>query len=139
MSSAKTKTQTQTREELRNAHQVRVISDSEEGVATKHLSNGVYGFTYAPAQDGVPLFQKPATQSYEVHKLRDGSEHVLCYVSDADQAKLDSAAEVAEVTLYPEEYKDAVNLISVAVSRVASQKFATSRVDGNYLKILLRK
>jgi hypothetical protein len=137
MSSAKTKKQT--REELRNAHQVRIITDSEEGVATKHLSNGVYGFTYAPAQDGVPLFQKPATQSYEVHKLRDGSEHILCYVSDAGLAKLESAVEVADVTLYPEEFKDAVNLTSVAVSRVASQKFATSRIDGNYLKILLHK
>ena len=134
-----TKTKRQTREDLRNVHQVRIITDSEEGVATKHLSNGVYGFTYAPAQDGVPLFQKPATQSYEIHKLRDGSEHMLCYVSDADQAKLDSATDAVEVTLYPEEYKGAVNLLSVAVSRVASHKFATSRIDGHYLKILLTR
>ena len=139
MSSAKTKTQTQTREDLRNTHQVRIITDSEEGVATRYLSNGVYGFTYAPAQDGVPLFQKPATQSYEIHKLRDGSEHILCYVSDADQAKLDSSTDVVEVTLYPEEYKEAVNLISVAVSKIASHRIATSRIDGNYLRILLNR
>jgi hypothetical protein len=117
----------------------RIVTDSEEGVATRNLSNGIYGFTYAPAQDGVPLFQKHAAQSYEIHKLRDGSEHMLVYVSDAEKAKLDSAEDAVEVTLYPEEYKEAVNLIRIAVSRVASHKIATSRIDGNYLKTLVSK
>ncbi len=130
---------THTRETLREQHKLRIVTDSEEGVATRHLSNGIYGFTYSPAQDGVPLFQKHASQSYEVHKLRDGSELILAYVSDVDKTKLDSPAEVSEVTLFPEEYKDATNLITVQVSKIGTHSPATSRTDGNYLKLLINK
>src|SRR6185436_6777088 len=41
---------------LREAHQVRVVSEAEEGTGVNALPGGVYGFTYSPGLPSAPLF-----------------------------------------------------------------------------------
>src|SRR5579885_1645025 len=129
----------QSREELRIKHQVRVVTDSEEGVSFGKLSNGISGFTYSPAQESTPLFQRMAYQSFEVHKLQDGSELLLGYVTASDKAKIDSNRDLDDIKLYPDAYNDATYLITVPVSRIANHKRGVARTDGNYLKIDLHE
>jgi hypothetical protein len=59
-------------EQLRTKHQVRVVTDLEEGTGVSALPPGVYGFTYAPALASAPLFVSRRFRSYEIHKLADG-------------------------------------------------------------------
>ena len=68
------------REELRRAHQVRPLAGDEEGRPLSKLPAGVYGFTYAPLGE-VPLFERHAWHSFEVHKTADGEAHLLVFVT----------------------------------------------------------
>lgn len=121
--------------QLRLAHGVRLVTPEEEGNSTLKLPGGVYGFTYAPALEEVPLFRKRLYRSFEVHKLPDGEEHVVGYVTAPEAEKIESGADYVEIKLYPEPYEDAVRLVSIPVDRMLNTRRATSRDEGNYLKL----
>jgi len=123
------------RETLRTKHQVRIVTDSEEGIPFGQLSNGVYGFTYSPAQESLPLFQRMAYQSFEVHKLQDGTELILGFVSGDDKAKIDSKQGLIDLKIYPDPYNDATHLITLPSSRISNHKRGVARTDGNFLKV----
>ena len=124
------------REALRRQHHVQLMSDQDEGRAVVQLPGGVYGFTYAPALELSPLFQKKSFQNFEVHKLSSGAEHVVGYVTEPDAQKLGRGG-AADVTLYPDPYGEATHLVSVAVSRITNSKPNPSRERGNFLKLEL--
>ena len=43
-------------EQLRAAHGVRLVTETEEGTGVDRLPGGVYGFTYSPGLPNAPLF-----------------------------------------------------------------------------------
>lgn len=121
-------------EQLRAAHQVRLLKHSEEGFAAAALPNGVYGFTYAPTEPAVPLFGKKDWHSFEVHKLPDGSRRLVGFVAAAEAALIRQGLH-AEVVLFPDPWEDATELVSVPMARIVPPKRGPSREGGNGLKL----
>src|SRR5687767_1031117 len=79
-------------EARRVAHQVRLVSDAEEGNGVNALPGGVYGFTYSPGLQSAPLFAVRRYRSYETHKLPSGEVFVIGF------AKADAARELSTAT-----------------------------------------
>ena len=124
------------RAELRASHKVRPVETSEEGTAAHRLPAGVYGFTGSPQESSVPLFSRRSWHSFEMHKLADGSLHMVGYFSPKDAHLIRSGEHVA-VTLFPDPWEDAGELISVAMARVVPSKQGPSRECGNGLPLEL--
>src|SRR5215510_552192 len=72
-------------EQLRTTHNVRLVSEAEEGMGVNALPGGVYGFTYSPALPNAPLFAERRFRSYETHKVASGEIFVIGF-ADADAA-----------------------------------------------------
>ena len=123
-------------EQLRIRHKVRPLESDEEGFATGRLPNGVYGFTYAPAQDQVPLFANKTWHSFEIHKLGDGTEHLVGFVTAAEAETVRKGL-AAEIELLPDPWEQARELVSIPLSRATPSKKGPSRDGGNGLKIVL--
>jgi hypothetical protein len=124
------------RANLRDSHQVRLVETSEAGFAADRLPHGVYGFTGAPQEGAIPLFDKKNWHSFEIHRLADGSLHLVGYVSPKDANLIRSGEHVA-VTLFPDPWEDAGELISVALARMVPSKRGPSREGGNGLPLEL--
>jgi len=122
-------------EQLRATRALRALESAEEGFAAEHLPNGVYGFTYSPAE-AVPLFTKKTWHSYEVHKLADGTLHLVGFVN-AKEAEIVRHSSPAEITLFPDPWEDAKELVSVPLARAIPSKKGPSREGGNGLKLAL--
>ena len=122
--------------QLRAGHQLRLVESSEEGFACEQLPNGVYGFTYAPQEAAIPLFSKKTWHSFEVHKLPDGSQRLVGFVSPRDAELIRGGLHV-EVTLFPDPWKDSIELVSVPMSRMVPSRRGPSREGGNGLKLEL--
>ncbi len=134
MSQAATSSSTD-REKLRAERKLRLIASSEEGTSIDMTPEGVYGFTYSPGTEGVPLYLKHTFQSFEVHKLFNGSLHLLGYMTAAEAAAFASGKDAAELKLYPEPYEDAQTFVSLPQERVLKAKPA-SRELGNWMSFL---
>ena len=52
-------------ETLRNERKLRLVTKDEEGFNVYLLPNGVYGFTFAPGLQEVPLADQPRQVTYE--------------------------------------------------------------------------
>lgn len=122
--------------QLRAAHQLRPIEAADEGSAAEHQPNGVYGFTYAPQEAAIPLFTKKTWHSFEIHKHPDGALHLAGFVTAGDAAFIRSQEHV-EVTIFPDPWDDAKELVSVPMTRIVPSKRGPSREGGNGLKIEL--
>lgn len=123
------------REQLRAERKLRLIASSEEGLSIDMTPDGVYGFTYSPGTEGVPLYLNHTFQSFEVHKLFNGSLHLIGYMTPADAAAFETSRDNAELKLYPEPFNDAQKFVSVPQERVLKAK-SVSREQGNSLPIL---
>ena len=123
-------------EQLRAAHRVRLVNESEEGFAADRQPNGVYGFTFAPAESAIPLFLKKAWHSFEVHKLEDGEILLVGFVT-AREADLVRKGLQGEITLFPDPWEDSVELVSVPLAHALPSKKGPSREGGNGVKIAL--
>src|SRR5262245_32957221 len=104
-------------EQLRATHQVRLVTDAEEGAGVNALPPGVYGFTYSPALPNAPMFAVRRFRSYETHKLQDGRVVLIGFASLADTASLASSSE-ADITLQPEPEPGADRLVQVPYERI---------------------
>lgn len=123
------------REKLRAERKLRMVSDSEAGEAVEFLPAGVFGFTYSPGTDGVPLFTKHTFQIFEVHKLGDGSVHYLGYMTEEDANSLNSATEATELKLYPEPFEKAQRFVSVPKECMLRSR-PVSREHGNWFSFI---
>jgi hypothetical protein len=123
-------------EQMRAAHRVVPVSKEDEGTGFKKIANSVYGFTYAPGSEDFGLFLKQPRQSYEVHKLADGTMLILGYTTAEYAAKLESAG-AQEIHLYPERREEFSVLVAVPHGRMVNAK-ALDRDDYNKLKTGLR-
>ncbi len=121
-------------EELRAARHLRLITKEEAGASIDDIANGLYGFTYAPQSEGIPLFETQGFQVFEVHKLHDGSVHILGYMTAEQAIALDSSGEPRELKLYPEPYQEAQSFVSLPQSRILRVK-PVSRELGNWMPV----
>jgi hypothetical protein len=103
---------------LRAAHQVRLVTPTEEGNGVDRLPGGVYGFTYSPGLPSAPLFAVRRYRCYETHKLPGGDVFVVGYATrDMAQQLSTSPAEMTlQVRPVAEDEHD--TLVTIPYSRV---------------------
>lgn len=116
---------------FRVRHGVRPLQAAEEGNPVEGLPNGVYGFSYSPASEAIPLFARHSLQSFEIHKAADGEVHILGYLGSKQAEELKSGGP-AEVRLYPDAYGEATELTAIPLDAIVRSK-GPSRSEGNYL------
>ena len=120
---------------FRKKHQVRLVTEEEEGFGVHRLPNGVYGYTFAPGLDKAPLFRAHKYQSFEAHKLADGTVVLIGFVT-SEAAKRIETFEPAKLRLRPEPGEDAVVAVAVPLWRIQRHKEYSTR-DGKGLEIEL--
>jgi hypothetical protein len=113
-------TDTKEIEELRTKHQVRTIQQEDEGLGVDRQPNGVYGFTYSPAEENFPLFSKQDLNSYEAHKLPDGSVLLVGFVTGETANKIEAGRETMTAYLFPVPKEEAAVMVSIPMARVIS-------------------
>ena len=121
-------------EDLRSRHQVRLVSDEEEGIGIDRLPRGVYGFTYSPAAENFPLFRKQDLNSYEAHKLPDGNAVLLGYLTREEADRLESAEEATVLHLFPNAKGEAGTLVILPMARVVAHREYSQR-EGKGLEV----
>ncbi|WP_031496859.1 hypothetical protein [Bryobacter aggregatus] len=124
------------REQLRASNRVVPVSKEDEGRSWSKISNGVYGFTYSPASENGGLFLNEPKQSYEMHKLADGSLHIIAYATAEFAQKLQSKG-AQDIEVYPIVKEESKVLVQIPHARIATAK-ALDRDDTNRLKVSLR-
>ncbi len=123
-------------EQLRATNRVVPVSKEDEGRGWAKISNGVYGFSYTPASSDGGLFIKQPRQSFEMHKLADGSLQIIGFTTPEYAGKLNLKG-AQEVELYPESRAEYTQLVMVPHARIANSK-PLDRDDFNRLKLGLR-
>ena len=121
------------RETLRLRHGVQLVQGVDEGDILKYAKGGIYGFTYAPQTMDCGLFTKNPYLSFEMHKLADNSIKLLVAVSPETKEKIETAAGLVEIEIYPDAYRNATELISIPYETVRHLK-APNRDEGNKIK-----
>lgn len=119
------------RETLRARHNLRPITDEEEGTGWRRLPGGVYGFVYMPALNEFPLFRVARYHNFEVHKVAADEVLLVGYVSRETAAQLEAQKETTEIQIYPDLRDHASALISVPLARVIRIKEFSAREDGS--------
>ncbi len=109
------------RQALRAAHGVRLVDPSEEGFAIDQLPDGVFGFTYSPAI-AAPLFATHRYRTYEMHRIAGGEALILGFVPAAEAARLRSAAESVDISLFHDVEGQNDTLIAVPYSRIVHHR-----------------
>ncbi len=117
---------------LRAKHQVRALTDLEDGTGMHRLPNGVYGFTYAPGPKDTPLFRTPRTHTFEMHKLVDGMAMLVGYVSPEAAARIEDGRQGVEVRLFPAPRDEANTLVSLPLARMIRYREFSTRDGGAF-------
>ncbi len=118
------------REALRARHQVRALTDEEEGASVQRLPAGVYGFTSTPGLHDGPLFKLPKYHTFEVHRLLDGEVVLIGFVSPETIAALESGSDDVPVYLFPDPVEQAPHVVTIPLSRIARIKEHSTREEG---------
>lgn len=124
------------REQLRATNKVVPVSKEDEGRSWGKISNGVFGFSYTPASKDGGMFAKPSRDVFELHKLADGSLHIVGYTT-AEYAQAIAGKGAVEVELYPNERESYNKLVVLPHARISSAK-DLNRDDFNKLKAVLK-
>ncbi len=124
-------------ENLRLQRALRALTKEEDGSDVFGLPNGVFGYTYSPAQKEMPIYGKQPYHCFEVHRLKDGAVHMVGYVAPDTAKKIETKAGTVEAILYPAPFQAATELVSVDVADMQPAKKAITREDGNPLKTLV--
>jgi hypothetical protein len=125
------------REELRKNRELRVVAGDEEGGDVFRLPNGLYGFTYSPAYKEMPIYAKKPLHAFEVHRLKDGTVHMVGYVTPEVLQKIEAKTGMVEAILYPDPFQNATALVSLSLDDMQPAKKAISREEGFPLKTLV--
>ncbi len=114
-------------EGLRTQHQLRRVTEEEDGTGIDRLPKGVYGFTYSPAADNFPLFKKRDLNCYEAHKLPDGSALLVGYLTKEEASQLASNEKTSVLHLFPNPNEKATELVTIPMARVVGHKENSQR------------
>jgi len=118
-------------ESLRLAHQVRLVSEAEEGSGVDALPGGVYGFTYSPGLPGAPLFALRRYRSYETHKLPSGEVYVIGFARGDAANALSTAADEVTLQIHPQPEADYDVLVTIPYSSMRRHRqYAAPNQDG---------
>lgn len=126
-----------TAESLRADRKLRALTKEEDGADMFLLPDGIFGFTYSPAQKEMPVYGKQPFHCFEAHRLHDGSIHMVGFVSPETKARIDGKAGTVEAVLYPAPFGPATALVSLDIANMQPAKKAVTREDGNPLKTLV--
>jgi len=117
-------------EPLRAAHQVRVVTDREEGAPVHALPGGVYGYTYSPGLPNAPLFATRRYRAYEIHKLAGGETFLVAFADPESERQITSGGE-ASVRVHPAPAGPATRLVTVPYSRISQHRqYVAPNQDG---------
>jgi hypothetical protein len=116
--------------DLRTSRNLRALENDEAGSAIPALPAGIYGFTYSPNFEQTPLFQNKSFQSFEFHKLADGSVELVGFMTSSDAQRLRSGDANVEVRLYPDPWQDAQELVTVPMDRITRSTRRPARENG---------
>ncbi len=108
-------------ETLRTVHQVRLVSDVEEGTGVNALPDGTYGFTYSPGLPNAPLFATRRYRSFETHKLASGEVFIIGFVTRDASAQMTSSTGVM-IQVQPEPEASADTLVAIPYSRIRQHR-----------------
>jgi hypothetical protein len=124
-------TATPDQELLRVAHQVRVVSESEEGNGVNALPGGVFGFTYSPGLPNAPLFAIRRYRSYETHKLPSGDVFVIGFAKPDLARELSTSSQEMTLQIHPMPEGDYATLVTIPYSRIRHHRqYAAPNQDG---------
>src|SRR5262245_15569287 len=122
-------------EALRAKHQLRLVSEAEEGEGVDALPAGVYGFTYSPALPNSPLFAVRRFRSFETHKRPNGEVLIVAFASPEAAAALASNRD-AEIQIQPEPEPGSEVLVTVPYSSIRHHhQYAVRTEHGVTLKV----
>ena len=118
-------------EALRATHQVRLVSDAEEGTGVNALPGGVYGFTYSPGLANAPLFAIRRFRSYELHKLPSGEVFVIGYAKSDAARQLSTSSEEMTIQIHPQAEGEYDTVVTIPYSRIRRHRqYAAPNQDG---------
>lgn len=130
-------TATVDQEALREAHQVRLVTDAEEGHGVNVLPGGVYGFTYSPGLLNAPLFKVRRYRSYEIHKLPGGDVFVIGFAKADVARELSTASSEMTIQIHPQESGEHTTLVTIPYSRIRRHRqYAAPNQDGFTVTVL---
>ena len=116
---------------LREAHQVRIVSDAEEGTGVNALPGGVYGFTYSPGLPNAPLFAVRRYRTYETHRLPSGDVFVIGFAKPEVARDLSTANQEMTLQIHPAPEAEYQTLVTIPYSRIRHHRqYAAPNQDG---------
>ncbi len=116
---------------LREAHQVRIVSEAEEGTGVNALPGGVYGFTYSPGLTNAPLFAIRRYRTYETHRLPSGDVFVIGFAKPEVARELSTAAQEMTLQIHPAPEGEYQTLVTIPFSRIRQHRqYAAPNQDG---------
>jgi len=116
---------------LREAHQVRVVSEEDEGNGVNALPGGVYGFTYSPGLTNAPLFAVRRYRSYETHKLPSGDVFIVGFAKGDVARELSITTQEMSLQIHPQPESEYQTLVTIPYSRIRHHRqYAAPNQDG---------
>jgi len=102
---------------LRREHQLRPLSELENGTQIQGIPNGVYGFSMCSLISLRP--RRGNTSSLEIHKHHDGIVYYVGYASDDDVGKYLARPKNFHILLFPHPWEKAPSLFEIPVDFVS--------------------
>ena len=116
---------------LRVAHQVRIVTDAEEGTGVNALPGGVFGYSYSPGLPSAPLFAVRRYRSYEIHKLPGGDVFVIGFTKADAARELSTATSEVSLQIHPQVEGEFDTLVTIPYSRIRHHRqYAAPNQDG---------
>jgi hypothetical protein len=130
-------TATADQESLRHAHQVRLVSEGEEGSGVNALPGGIYGFTYSPGLPNAPLFAVRRYRTYEIHKLPSGEVFVIGFAKPDVARELSTSSREMTLQIHSQPEQGFDMLVTIPYSRIRQHRqYAAPNQDGFTVGVL---
>jgi hypothetical protein len=121
-------------EAIRTRNHLQRVTPELEGLSLAQMPDGIYGYSFSSASAESPLFSTRQFQSFEWHKLQDGTIQVLGFAKPEEAAAVNADREPVDFNLYPDPHGPSNQLVCVPLSRIRRAK-PPSRSEGNYLAL----
>jgi len=112
---------------LRKAHQLRTLTEREDGTKIQDLPNGIYGFAMCNVES--LSAKRGNTFALEIHKHDDGIVYYVGYASDEDIGKYLALQKNFHIITFPHSSEKATSLFEIPVEFVSKCE-ARSFKDG---------
>jgi len=119
---------------LRKAHQLRALTERENGTKIQDLPNGIYGFAMCSV-DSLSA-KRGNTSALEIHKHDDGIVYYVGYASDEDIGKYLALQKNFHIVSYPQPWERASSLFEIPVEFVSKCE-ARSFKDGYFFDLFV--